>query len=117
MLVYIKEGDQGILDDICKKIEIQPEHISFDKFGRLTELVFSSPMMTILPPEISQFNQLKILTLGNIEGNSLKFLPPEVGYLSQLNKLSILGTKISVLPFEITQLTNLTSLTSIIISI
>ena len=110
MLVYVKEGDQSILDDICKKIGIQPEHISFDKFGRLTELVFSSPMMTVLPPEIGQFTQLKILTLGNIEGNSLKTLPPEIGQLSELNKLSILGTKISVLPSEIAHLTNLTSL-------
>jgi internalin A len=110
MLVYIKEGDQSILDDICKKIKIQPEHISFDKFGRLTELVFSSPMMAVLPPEIGKFTQLNTLTLGNIEGNSLKILPPEIGYLSELNKLSILGTKISVLPSEIAQLTKLTSL-------
>ncbi|HSW76362.1 MAG TPA: F-box protein [Candidatus Saccharimonadales bacterium] len=69
-----------------------------------TELNLSHQKITVLPPEIGQLRDLKVLDLTT---NQLNALPPEMGQLGALQDLYLLNNKLSELPPEIGQLSAL----------
>jgi Leucine-rich repeat (LRR) protein len=60
--------------------------------------------LTILPPEIGQLTNLRVLYLWQ---NQLTSLPAEIGQLSQLEGLGVSNNQLTSLPAEIGQLNNL----------
>jgi Leucine-rich repeat (LRR) protein len=63
--------------------------------------------LSVLPPEIGLFRNVKHL---NLEGNQLTSLPPEIGELTALESLVLQQNKLTTLPPEIGRLTSLKSL-------
>ena len=68
-------------------------------------LAVSDADIEYLPPEISKFRNLDILSLSGVRA-----LSPEIGALSKLNELHITGSKLKSLPPEIGQLKRLNTL-------
>jgi internalin A len=78
------------------------------------ELDLSGLNLTVLPPEIGQLTQLQRLILGKAEektyesvGNKLTDLPSEIEQLTNLKLVSIVGNRLTKIPDAIASLTNL----------
>jgi len=69
-----------------------------------TKLDLSYIQITILPPEIGNLINLRILYLHH---NQIKTVPPEIGKLSQLQELWLNNNQIKILPPEIGNLSQL----------
>lgn len=64
----------------------------------LNPLVFTSPQIENLPPELFQCKKLRTLNLGN---NALQSLPSRVGELTNLAQMELRGNRLECLPVEL----------------
>ncbi|HEU5289559.1 MAG TPA: leucine-rich repeat domain-containing protein [Cyclobacteriaceae bacterium] len=87
--------DQTYYDDLEEALE-NADHAEV--------LVMRNRNLKILPPEIGQLHNLKILNLGN---NELTSLPREIGTLQHLEELSVENNQLDHLPIELLNLTRL----------
>ena len=75
--------------------------------GRVISIIFRTPLLHVLPPEIGQLRALQSLYIGE---NTLTKLPPEIGKLDSLEILNLRAGRLKQLPREIGRLTKLKSL-------
>lgn len=78
---------------ILSKTTRLPPEIRY--FANLEELIFSNRKGVVLPQEVFELKQLKILQICHSE---LEKLSQKIGQLSQLQELSLIGTQFSQLP-------------------
>lgn len=78
--------------------------VTIDENGMVIQLSLGNKGLRLLPPEIGQLSELKVLSLIN---NRIEVLPPEIGQLSKLGELILKENDLTVLPPEIVQLSKL----------
>ena len=106
LATYINQLDSSsiALDLRGKNLDIIPNEIF--NYQQIKILFLSNNQLTLLPTEIGKLDNLISL---NLDFNRLTSLPPEIGNLSNLTSLDLTSNKLTCLPPEIGNLSNLTS--------